>query len=149
MKNKSYIIGMGLFVAAACIAGPVFAQNNGFAGYVDGHATTQLTGGVSLIKLIAMLVGIILMVSSIIMIAMLAFEKAPPQMQQIGYKAPIIGIICGGFLTAITWFVSFAAATATGSQQDQDTWQRLNKSSSVTIPNVQDQFGSVQLYKLV
>jgi hypothetical protein len=150
MKNKSYLVGLGLFAAATLIAGPALAQaTGGFANYVDNHGAAQITGGVSLVKMVAMLIGVILLVSSIIMVAMLAFEKAPPQLQQVGYKAPIIGIICGGLLTAITWFVGFAAATATGGQQDQDTWQRLNKSSSIIVPSAPGRETSSELYKLV
>ncbi|UUA75188.1 hypothetical protein [Cellvibrio sp. QJXJ] len=133
MKNKTLLFTLAV-IAGVVIANPSIAQD--FASYANGHATKQASAGMYMLKLFAMLIGVIGLIGSIIAIVMLAMEKAPPQLQQVGYKGPIIGIFCGGLLCSITWFVGFSASTATGSAQDQDTWQKLqNGSGSILDSN--------------
>lgn len=108
---------------------PVFAQNAlAFDEYARGHAAKQVGGFWYLFKLVCLVGGAVVCASCIALCVALAFEKAPPQLQQVGYKAPIIGAICGGALASITWFVGFAAKSATGQDVDNSTWQQLNGS---------------------
>lgn len=129
MKSKTVLIIFGLIAGAAFLVNPAIAQD--LDGLARGNITKQAGAGMYLLKLFAMLLGVIAMIGSLVAIVLLAMEKAPPQVQQVGYKGPIIALLVGGVLCSLTWFVGFSSSTATGTQYDQDTWNKLNQSGSV------------------
>lgn len=133
MKNKTLLALFAIGTVAIFIPEIALAADD-FATYSKNHATVQISAAGWLLRLVFMLLGIIALGGSIIAIIMLAMEKAPPQLQQVGYKGPVIALICGGLLCSITWLVGFSAKTATGADQDNDTWSKMNGGASINIP---------------
>lgn len=104
-----------------------------FNTYARGHAKDQVGGFWYFFKLICLVGGGVVCAISLGICVALAFEKASPQLQQIGYKGPVIAAICGGILCSITWFVGMSAKTASGTEIDNNTWQDLNGGSGSII----------------
>jgi hypothetical protein len=129
MKNKTLLITLGLIAGGVLFINPAIAQD--LDSLARGHVTKQAGGFMYMMKMFAMIFGVLAMIGSLLAMVLLAMEKAPQQIQQVGYKGPIIGLIVGGLLCSITWLVGFSSQTATGTQYDQDTWNRLNQSGSV------------------
>lgn len=132
LNTNKWVIAGAVVIGLAAVLGvePAMAQGGSdLATYSDGHATEQLGGFARLMITFALVAGILITLVSLMAMAALAMDKAPQQLQQVGWKGPIITLIIGGVLTSIMWLVSSSAQTATGGDMDTETWQRLQGSA--------------------
>lgn len=122
----SVLVGFGLFASCANAA-------DALDEFARGHLTQQVGGFWYIVQLVCLVGGGIVCATALGICIALAFEKAPPQLQQVGYKGPVIAMICGGLLASLTWLLGFSAKTASGQDINNSTWQQLNGGSSSII----------------
>ena len=129
-ENWKYLLWILAIVAAPAFGSDGAADN--LDDLIRNNTKTQMSGLIFLMFMFAMVMGTVMAITFIVTGALLAFEKAPQQLEQAGVKVPIAAAIFAALALSFAWLLDFLTSTTTGDSgsRDSDTWEQLSPQGS-------------------